>query len=123
MNRLLALSFALALLTGGAMAQAAAPTPPGTPPAPGRPDAMNPDAGVAPPPGGPPPPNGPRAHRPPPPSTAAHLRIERGDTAVDIKCADDEPMKACADVTLQLLDKLKAMPGQAMPGAEDAPKP
>jgi hypothetical protein len=29
MNRLLALSFALALLTGGAMAQAAAPTPPG----------------------------------------------------------------------------------------------
>jgi hypothetical protein len=26
-----------------------------------------------------------------------------------VKCADDEPMKACADITLQLLDKLSAM--------------
>ncbi len=26
-----------------------------------------------------------------------------------MKCADDEPMKACADITLQLLDKLSTL--------------
>lgn len=155
MKRIVVSGLALALLTGGAFAQAAAPAPAGSPPAPmgakappppppGGPDAMNPGLGAPPPPppggmragvrppppggpgamdddgpGGPPPPDGPRGHRPPPPRPpkAAHFRIERGDTAVDIKCADDEPMKGCADFTLQLLDKLQAMPGP------DAPKP
>lgn len=159
MNRLLMSGLALAVITGGAFAQSAAPAPAGTPPAPmgmkapppGGPDGVNPGAGAPPPPpggmragvlppppggpggmddgpGGPPPPDGPRGHRPPPPPPkAAHFRIEHGDTAVDIKCADDEPMKACADFTLQLLDKLQAMPHPATPDQaapdQTAPKP
>ncbi|MDX7951212.1 hypothetical protein P7D22_08480, partial [Lichenihabitans sp. Uapishka_5] len=57
-------------------------------------------------------PGGPQGHRPPPPppSRAAHFRIERGDTGLDVKCADDEPMKSCADIALQLLDKIQALP-------------
>ncbi|MCJ2036048.1 hypothetical protein [Methylobacterium sp. J-068] len=89
----------------------------------------------APPPGGPrpgseagaPPPGGPRRgpDAPPPPPKAAHFRLERGETALDVKCADDEPMKACADLTLQLLDRLAAMPAPVGPVGPkpDAPKP
>jgi hypothetical protein len=40
------------------------------------------------------------------PSKAAHFRIEDGDKKIDIKCADDEPTKVCAEVLLQLIDKL-----------------
>jgi hypothetical protein len=62
-------------------------------------------------PGGPPP-GGPRGHRPPPPppSKAAHFRLEHGDIVIDVKCADEEPMKACADFTLQMLDRVQASP-------------
>ena len=66
----------------------------------------------------PPPPGGPRgrfAPPPPPPSKAAHFRLERGDDRLDVKCADDEPMKACADIALQLLDKMATMPAVAKP--------
>lgn len=69
------------------------------------------DAGAPPPPGGPrrgpdiPPPPPP----PPPPPKAAHFIVARGDARIDVKCADDEPMKACADITLQLLDKLSTL--------------
>jgi hypothetical protein len=70
-----------------------------------------------PPPGrdAPPPPRGDdtamRGHHghmppPPPPSKAAHFRIASGDTKIDVKCADDEPTKVCADVLLQIMDKL-----------------
>ncbi|MEE7489076.1 hypothetical protein MOTC310_00690 [Methylobacterium oryzae] len=52
------------------------------------------------PPDGPPP--------PPPPSRAAHIVLERGDARVDVKCADDDTTKACADVSLQMLDRLAA---------------
>jgi hypothetical protein len=87
-------------------------------PPPGRPDAMGEDDA-----GGPPPPHrghgkkaddegGPRGHRPPPPSRAAHFRIETGDAALDITCPEDEPMQGCADLTVRLLDKLQAMPGR-----------
>ncbi|MBB3648769.1 type IV secretory pathway VirB10-like protein [Rhizobium sp. BK619] len=50
-----------------------------------------------------------RGHRPPPPppSKAAHFRIEDGDTRIDLKCAEDEPMKACADLLLQVMDRLQ----------------
>jgi hypothetical protein len=47
---------------------------------------------------------------PPPPSKAAHFRLEKGDLKLDVKCADDEPMKSCADIALQLLDKVAAKP-------------
>ncbi|CAN7440484.1 hypothetical protein [Rhizobium leguminosarum] len=50
-----------------------------------------------------------RGHRPlpPPPSKAAHFRIEDGNTQIDLKCAEDEPMKACADLLLQVMDRLQ----------------
>jgi hypothetical protein len=115
MRRLVLSIIGLAALAGTAVAQqppAASPPPP--PPAGDR----------APPPSGPdasasgdrarPLPHGPdgdmafHAHRPPPPppSKAAHFRIEDGDAKVDIKCADDEPMKVCSEIVLQGLDRL-----------------
>ncbi|MEE7441157.1 hypothetical protein [Methylobacterium oryzae] len=42
------------------------------------------------------------AQAPPPPPGV----LERGDVRVDVKCADDDTTKACADVTLQMLEKL-----------------
>ncbi len=148
MKRLMMAGVTLAFLAGGALAQAAPPpAPPGQagmrtplpptgtplpapaqpgmqpPPPPGGPAAMMDDAGGPPPP----PPGGPGARRPPPPpppSRAAHFHLEHGDTALDVKCADDEPMKACGDLTLQLLDKLQAAPGAPpAPATSDAPKP
>ncbi|WFU07665.1 hypothetical protein QA646_10010 [Rhizobium sp. CB3090] len=40
-------------------------------------------------------------------SKAARFRIENGDVKIDIKCAEDEPMKACADELNQILDRLE----------------
>lgn len=81
-------------------------------PAPPPPDAPR-GGSMAPPP---PPPGGPRRGPdapppppPPPPSKGAHFIVERGEARIDVKCADDEPMKACADITLQLLDKLSTL--------------
>jgi len=50
----------------------------------------------------------PRGDRPPPPSNAAHFRVRIGDARIDLKCADNEPMKACADLLLQIIDRAKA---------------
>jgi hypothetical protein len=47
---------------------------------------------------------------PPPPSKAAHFRLHNGNVAIDVKCADDEPMKACVDAAAQLVDKLSGIP-------------
>lgn len=44
----------------------------------------------------------------PAPSKAARFMFRRGDALVNIKCADDEPMKACVDAGSALLDKLAA---------------
>lgn len=110
---------ALAALAGTAFAQQPpAPPPAGAPvpavdaasppPAPGSdaqprdyaaPSSRGPEEGL-----------GPHAHRPPlpPPSKAAHFRIEDGETKIDVKCADDEPMKACSDIVLSLMDRLEA---------------
>jgi hypothetical protein len=41
-----------------------------------------------------------------PPSKAAHFRIEQGDNAIDVKCAEEESMRACADIAMQFLDRL-----------------
>jgi len=134
MKHLIASGLALAVLTGGALAQssAAPPLPAGGPvpqagikaplppssasaqpgmrtpmPPTGGPDATGDDGAGGPPP---PPPGGPHGRRPPPPSRAAHFHLQTGDAALDVKCAEDEPMRACADVALQMLDKLQAMP-------------
>jgi hypothetical protein len=95
MTKTTALLGAAAILIAGAAVAQPAPPPGGTRP--------GPEAGA--PPGGPR--RGPDA---PPPPKAAHFRLERGETAVDVKCADEEPMKACADLTLQMLDRLAALP-------------
>jgi hypothetical protein len=125
----------LVLLTGGALAQesaqppapvpgAAAPPPPAGPGVAATQPPAPPAPGIAPPPppgaagpddiGGPPPPPpggpGPRGQRPPPPpSRAAHFRLQRGDAMVDVKCADDEQMKVCADLTLQMIERLQTI--------------
>jgi hypothetical protein len=46
-----------------------------------------------------------RGHRT---SKAAYFSIDDGNTKIDIKCADDEPTKVCADLLLQILDKLSS---------------
>ena len=103
----------LSMLTGAALAQdVPSPPPPGA--------EAGPDNG----PGGPPrPPKhgpkedaarpGPRDGRdgPPPPSKAGHIRADLGNgRGIDVKCPDDEPMKACADLANALLDKVAARP-------------
>ena len=112
--RPLTLAGAAALLLGtAAIAQTPPPGGPrpgpeagAPPPPPGGPRrGPGPDGAPPPPPGGPqrgPGPDGP----PPPPPKGAHFRLERGDARIDVKCADEDSMKACADITLQLLDKL-----------------
>lgn len=85
-----------------------APPPPGGPAPVGRQGpaaefALGPQVGPGGRPGRPAP--------PPPPSRAAHFRLENGGTVLDVKCAEDEPMQACAQIAVQLLDR--AAPGRA----------
>ena len=44
----------------------------------------------------------------PPTTKAAVFHIRRGDTRIDVKCADDEPSAACVDAAVRLMDKLGA---------------
>ena len=37
----------------------------------------------------------------------ARFRIETGRTSIDLRCADGEPTKDCADLLLQVLDRLQ----------------
>lgn len=37
---------------------------------------------------------------------AARFDLRRGDTHIVIKCAADEPMKACTDAAIQLIDRV-----------------
>jgi hypothetical protein len=97
-----------ALLATAAFAQ-----PPQPPSSGSRPSAPAAAPSPAPQPGGPTttgqppqPPGIPRSESPPPPSKGAHFRIEQGDNAIDVKCADEEPMRACADIAMQFLDRL-----------------
>ena len=45
-----------------------------------------------------------------PVSKAARFQFSRGEAEVDIRCAEDEPMRACADAAGVLIDKLAAQP-------------
>lgn len=99
--------------------------PPGGPSGPeigGAPPPPPPPGGVAVNRDGPPPPaGGPEGRRPPPPppSKAAHFRIDVAPGAgIDVKCADDEPTRPCADIAFQLLDRVMG-PG----GATSSPPP
>lgn len=95
---------AVILLGGVAMAQ---PAPPAPPRAPG--------AEMPPPP---PPGPGPRHDMaPPPPPKGAHFKLRIDEQRVDVKCADDEPMKACADIVMQMADRVFG------PRSAPAPRP
>ncbi|WP_199925255.1 hypothetical protein [Neorhizobium sp. SOG26] len=42
---------------------------------------------------------------------AARFRIEAGGTVIDFRCAEGEPTKECADLLIQVLDRLRVEPG------------
>jgi len=119
MTRIIALAGVAALLSGTVAFAQTPPPPPGgprpgpeagappPPPLPGGPR-RGPDADAPPPPPGGPQ-RGPNGPPPPPPPKGAHFILERGDARIDVKCADDDPTKACADITLQMLDKLTTL--------------
>jgi hypothetical protein len=90
------------LIVTAAFAQATLPPP-------GGPQAQ--DAGPPPPPPGERGPRGPKGDRPPPPPRGAAIRIEHsadGIVRLEVKCAESDTTKDCADVAAQLLDKLSA---------------
>ncbi|WP_296068391.1 hypothetical protein [uncultured Agrobacterium sp.] len=110
MKKLVIAGAALLIAAGSSFAQQPPPPPPG-------PADAGPSVDAPPPPPPPPGPGGPREAGwrdgphgkrmpPPPPSKAAHFRIEDGERKIDVKCADDEPMKACADIIMQIIDKM-----------------
>ena len=44
---------------------------------------------------------------------AGRIRVDidgEGATTVDVKCAEDESMRACADLTKEIVDKIRAAP-------------
>jgi hypothetical protein len=44
---------------------------------------------------------------------AGRIRVDidsDGATTVDVKCAEDEPMRACADLTKEIVEKIRAVP-------------
>jgi hypothetical protein len=41
---------------------------------------------------------------------AARFRVETGNTVIDFRCADGEPTKECADLLVQVLDRLRVDP-------------
>lgn len=43
-------------------------------------------------------------------SKAAQFHFARGENRIDIRCAADEPTKACVDAATTLLDKLASQP-------------
>jgi hypothetical protein len=100
---------ALALSAGAGFAQQPSVTPPppdnpavapeSTPPAPqaGPSDEDRAQAGMR---------SG-RGDRPTAPPRAARFYVQAGDVRINIKCADDEPTKVCADLLLQMLDRLE----------------
>lgn len=50
--------------------------------------------------------------RPMPPK-AAFFRFRKGDSSVTVKCADDEPTKACTDAVQAMLQAINASPAPA----------
>ena len=110
LSRALHMACACILVAGAAHAQAMPAPPPGAP-------VLNADAAPPPPLAGPdadapppPPPGGP-GHRPPPPPRGAAFMIDRGlngTMRVDVKCAERDSTKDCANITSQFIEKLNA---------------
>ncbi len=125
MRRLILAGVALAALAPLAFAQSQAPAPAGA-----APQVRMAQADDMPPP--PPPPGGGKHGRkgpggwgmmppPPPPPRGPHIRLERGDTALDVNCGEAETLRSCADIANQMLDKLAGMPVGAMPAPPPSP--
>jgi hypothetical protein len=53
-----------------------------------------------------------RMHHGPEASKGARFSFERGGTRIDLKCDDDEPMRACAEAAIMLIDKLAPAPAR-----------
>ena len=107
MKKMLAVMTGLGALVVAGVAVAQAPTPPAPPPGPGPGAEMHMGE------------HGPGEHggrgmmqgmHRHPTSKSAHFMFRRGDAVVAIKCADDEPTKACVDAAAIILDKLTASP-------------
>jgi hypothetical protein len=44
---------------------------------------------------------------------AGRIKVDidsEGATTVDVKCAEDEPMRSCADLTKEIVDKIRTVP-------------
>ena len=102
---LIATATAVALSAGASLAQIP-DAPPG--PAPQTEDDRSPPA---PSPPGPPEMSGSdwRMH-PPQRDRGARFRIENGRTSIDLRCAEGETTKECAESLLQVLDRLQGSP-------------
>lgn len=85
-TKLVGPSLALAMVSQAAIAQPAPPPAP-PPPSSGQQDGERPAAAS------------------PPPPRSARFRVEAGDIRLGMTCPEEETMKACADVALQLLVK------------------
>jgi len=53
-----------------------------------------------------------------PKDRGAHFIVQDGEARVDVKCAADDSMRTCADITLQFLEKLVAFPRVGRSGLE-----
>lgn len=116
MNKTLLMVAAAGLVgavAASALAQPAPPQPPppqaqpgGPPPGPqARGPMMPPGEG----PGMPGMMQGHRGWRHGPPSRAAAFHIERGDISIGVRCPESEPMRACVDAAIALMDKANTM--------------
>lgn len=104
--RIAALAAAFAVTAGTALAQPA-PPPPGPPAGGPEARAMPPGAESRPGPGpmmGYGPPGRGRHHGPPPRGASFHF--ERGEMEITIRCPENEPVRACVDAAVVLLDRL-----------------
>jgi hypothetical protein len=128
MKKILMLGAGLALMGATGVALAQAPQPPAgapqtteaAPPPPAGGPGMH-HHGMRGPggPGGMRGPGGPHRFGPPPapPSKAAAFMIKRGDTRIQIRCAEDEAMQACVNAASALMDKVASMPPAPAPAA------
>ena len=116
MKKVLLTGAALGILVVGTAVAQTPPPPPGPPPGgpdgPGRPHFPGPGPGMM-GPGGPG--HGPERmmHMMEMMSKGAAFHLRRGESRLDIKCAENEPMKACVDAATALLDKVSSLRSQS----------
>jgi hypothetical protein len=49
------------------------------------------------------------------PGRGARFMLRNGDAVVAVRCDGSEPMRACVDATLTLLDRVRSLPPSASP--------